>query len=232
MSPSDFDRFYDEETMMKKEHHRQSFRGDADVEKKAGDISNGMNRNEYTSMCPASADVYAQRAAFSRNSSLYPDEHRSNRGYLNDSRRIDFCTLQMSQVGTYRATSAAIPTPASRLQIYRAESSWQNFQDLPLHSVGTGSKSPRCQSDQRRALPSSRLSREDGESLNIIREFTYIHRNGSIDGFPPLRNALKLLKTSCSHYWVPLINLHLSEVEVVMCGETPVLVWKGNEDSD
>ncbi|KAJ1355113.1 hypothetical protein KIN20_012386, partial [Parelaphostrongylus tenuis] len=104
MSPSVFDRCYDEETMIKDGPHHYSFRSDAGVKKRTSNISNEMRRNECSSLCRTSGDAYTHRAAFDRNSDSYPDEHWSGRGYPNNSERSGFSSIRTSgDAYTHRA---------------------------------------------------------------------------------------------------------------------------------
>ncbi|KAJ1353660.1 hypothetical protein KIN20_010338 [Parelaphostrongylus tenuis] len=88
------------------------------------------------------------------------------------------------------------------------------------------------ENDEDQCNISRSLSYDDKHSLEIIRNFAFLYRNPCTDGFRPLEHVLSLLKIKSADYWIPLIRFHLHEVKIVMCRNMPLLVWRGNGDSD
>ncbi|KAJ1356762.1 hypothetical protein KIN20_014535, partial [Parelaphostrongylus tenuis] len=86
--------------------------------------------------------------------------------------------------------------------------------------------------DHDRILRAPTLSPDDASGLEIIRQFTFIHRNPDTDGFWTLRRVVRVLMIKNEDYWIPLINSHLEEVEICMIGDRHVLRWRGSNGSN
>ncbi|KAJ1371386.1 hypothetical protein KIN20_033332 [Parelaphostrongylus tenuis] len=196
-----------------------------------------MRRDDCTNMSSINGDVYAQRARSNRNNGGYPGDFRNNRGYPNES-GSQFSNRPEPYVNTFRVdsnyTSAVFRASASRVQADRADIVRQFFGNSSSFDVlmNNDSSSYHSVNGQNGSLRESTLRSDDRASLQIIREYTYLNRNPNTDGYRSLEQVLHLLKVRSANYWIPRIQSHLPEVEIVTFRDKHLLLWRGNDDSD